>query len=185
MINSIVLKQLEAQGYLQFNNPKNLKLSWITELVQGGATATQIKKCVCIAPGTVYLHSICDHLVGNSHPKCPHVRYAFCTTMYASFLLVTVMPIFKPFYKYTLDDYHILKPSSSQIRHCWTNLLKNSDSFLLSIFSPAELIKVRSKDWSDFTWHHDLQRGVMVLVSSKDHRLCRHTGGNSVWSFGF
>ena len=184
MIKRNVINQLKASGYQTFSTPTPLTTTQKTELKMFGATDSQIKKCVQIGPNVIYLHSICDSLVGAPHPTCNHVRYEFCTTVYNSFLLVTVMPHFEPLYSITLDNADIKKSSAAQISLCWRILLAQSDTDLLTIFTASALAKLRSGDKSAYTWHHDLQRGVMRLVSAADHCTCRHTGGNAIWSYG-
>ena len=37
---------------------------------------------------------------------------------------------------------------------------------------------------SGLTWHHTEHPGVMQLVNSNVHSMCRHTGGRSIWGGG-
>ena len=184
MIKKNVLSQLRAQGLQTFTTPTPLTPAHISELKKLGATDTTVKRCFQIAPSVVFLHSICDYLVGGTHPKCPHVHYEFCISNYSFFRLVTVMPVFTALWSCTLDKSDFAKKSSTQIEHCWNTLLSNDDATLSKIFSPSDLAKIRAGSRSDFTWHHDIHRGTMRLVSAEDHRICRHTGGNAIWSFG-
>ena len=57
---------------------------------------------------------------------------------------------------------------------------------LESRFTPRQLEQIRNGEprISGLTWHHTEHPGVMQLVNSNVHSMCRHTGGRSIWGGG-
>lgn len=55
--------------------------------------------------------------------------------------------------------------------------------FLMVLLSIAFVLNGEPRI-SGLTWHHTEHPGVMQLVNSNVHSMCRHTGGRSIWGGG-
>lgn len=75
-----------------------------------------------------------------------------------------------------------------QFRYCTERIKQRigSDPNFAKQFTPRQIeqIKDGAPRISGLTWHHNEIPGRMQLVNSREHEICKHTGGRSIWGGG-
>ena len=57
-----------------------------------------------------------------------------------------------------------------------------NDPELRAQFTEAQLAEIENlKTPTGYTWHHDIEEGVMQLVDQEEHKKTGHTGGRYLW----
>lgn len=128
-----------------------------------------------------------EALEGKTH-EGTNVRYEKRTFKLNGEWVEGVFPKFESKADVYLPKKYYMASDTEQFKYCTQQLAKRieNDPSLAGRFTKRQLEQIKNGEprISGLTWHHNEVPGKMQLVDAKDHDICRHTGGRSLWGGG-
>lgn len=120
--------------------------------------------------------------------KDTNVRFERKTFMLGGIKVEGVFPVFESKCDIMLPKDLWKASDTEQFKYCTEKLAKKIEENpeLAKQFTPRQLEQIKNGEprISGLTWHHNEEEGKMQLVDAKEHSVCRHTGGRSLWGGG-
>ena len=124
-----------------------------------------------------------EKLEGQTHPVTG-VPFARRQTEINGKKIEVVAPEFGSAYEARLPDNMLTESNYGQFKECNRQLRDAvaNDPELRAQFAEAQLAEIEKlKTPTGYTWHHDIEEGVMQLVDQEEHKKTGHTGGRHLW----
>lgn len=145
-----------------------------------------LEKCTIDENGTIYVKGINEDLEGKTN-GVTNVEYKRKTIEINGVKIEVVVPEFKSVFEVQLSEDNVLSRDDVQSKECNSKLSEavNDNPDLKNEFSEEQLEMIEKRYTPrGFTWHHDVNKGEMKLVTTNEHSNTRHTGGKAIWGGG-
>lgn len=134
-----------------------------------------------------HLFTINEKMEGCTYPGT-NVRFERKIFMLGGIKVEGVFPVFESKCDIMLPKELWKASDTEQFKYCTEKLAKKIEGNpeLAKQFTPRQLEQIKNGEprISGLTWHHNEVSGKMQLVDAKEHSVCRHTGGRSLWGGG-
>lgn len=101
--------------------------------------------------------------------------------------IVVEVPEFKSEFTLKLPEEIETASYAKHFKECNAQLYEaiQKDPILERKFTKRQIEQIKDGETPEgYTWHHDAQPGVMMLVDERVHEGSRHTGGKAIWGGG-
>ena len=134
-----------------------------------------------------HITTINERYEGQVHPEAnvPYRKHVFTLN---GEKVEGVFPVFESKFNVLLPKNLRMDSDLKQFDFCVKCLarrIENDPEFAKQFTArQIEQIKNGEPNISGLTWHHNEVPGRMQLVNTREHAICRHTGGRSIWGGG-